>query len=253
MTSLTTRPPTRAGVFRFSAAQFLVALVLLLVVTPFLEQFRDGDLVEAVLLTLVLSTAVLAVAKRRRTLVIAAVVASPSILFKWVSHFRPDLVRPEVFLVTGLVFVAWVAGSLLLYILRAPLVDSEVLCAGIAGYLTLGVLWTFAYLAVARAMPGSFATGSGPASMDRFTAVYFSFVTLTTTGYGDIAPVANLSRLLAILEAITGTFYVAVVISRLVALYSTSGAAVAAPAPSPGPNEPSGADPKPIDPAPPPK
>jgi len=221
--------PHAAGAFRFSAAHFLVVLVLLLVVTPFLEQLRDGDLVEALLTTLVLLAAVLAVGGSRRTLLLAGLIVSPSILGKWANHFRPDLVPPEVYLVTGLIFVAWVASQLLRYILRTPRVNSEVLCAGISGYLTLGLLWTFAYLVVARAVPGAFATGSGtPAAMDQFTTIYFSYVTLTTTGYGDITPASNSCRMLAILEAMSGTFYVAIVISRLVALYSASTANAAA-------------------------
>jgi voltage-gated potassium channel len=57
--------------------------------------------------------------------------------------------------------------------------------------------------------------------MDGFTAFYFSFATLTTVGYGDIAPVSSVARMLAVMEAVTGLFYVAVLISRLVALYST--------------------------------
>jgi hypothetical protein len=223
--------PHVVGMFRCSAAQFLAALILLLLFTPFLEQFRDGDLVEAVLLTLVLSSAVMTVGGNRRTLMIAAVVASPSIVSKWANHFRPDLVSPEVYLITGLVFVTWVAGHLLRYILRAPRVDSEMLCAGISGYLTLALVWTFAYVIVARTIPRSFATGSGTvATLDGFTAIYLSFMTLTTTGYGDLVPASNISRLLAMLEAMTGVFYVAIVISRLVALYSSSAVSAKVPA-----------------------
>ena len=57
--------------------------------------------------------------------------------------------------------------------------------------------------------------------MDGFTATYFSFATLTTIGYGDIIPASKAARMLAVLEAMTGIFYIAVVISRLVALYSS--------------------------------
>jgi hypothetical protein len=63
---------------------------------------------------------------------------------------------------------------------------------------------------------------SSTARPGRFSALYFSIITLTTTGYGDITPVASVARMLAMMEAITGTFYVAVLISRLVALYSVS-------------------------------
>ena len=57
--------------------------------------------------------------------------------------------------------------------------------------------------------------------MDGFTALYFSFITLSTVGYGDIAPVSKAARMLAPMESVVGLFYVAVLISRLVAIYST--------------------------------
>ena len=59
--------------------------------------------------------------------------------------------------------------------------------------------------------------------MSGFTAIYFSFITLATLGYGDITPAADIARMLAMLEAMTGTLFVGVMIARLVSLYSTSG------------------------------
>ncbi len=58
-------------------------------------------------------------------------------------------------------------------------------------------------------------------TMEGFNAFYFSFITLSTVGYGDITPVSKVARMLAAMEAMTGLFYMAVLIARLVALYST--------------------------------
>jgi hypothetical protein len=58
--------------------------------------------------------------------------------------------------------------------------------------------------------------------MDRFNAFYFSFVTLSTVGFGDVTPVSKLARTLAVMEAVTGTFYMAILIARLVAMYATA-------------------------------
>lgn len=57
--------------------------------------------------------------------------------------------------------------------------------------------------------------------MKGFTALYFSFVTLSTVGYGDIAAVSNPARLLAMVEAVIGVFYTTILIARLVSLYSS--------------------------------
>jgi voltage-gated potassium channel Kch len=67
----------------------------------------------------------------------------------------------------------------------------------------------------------SFSPRAGTATvMSGFTAMYFSFTTLMTVGYGDITPVADVARMLAMLEAMTGTLFVGVMIARLVSLYS---------------------------------
>ena len=131
---------------------------------------------------------------------------------------------PEVFLSAGLLFIAFIMLHLFRFILHAPRVNSEILCASVAIYLMLGLLWAFAYTLVARMVPDSFAFTVGPASshlMHGFTSLYFSFVTLSTVGYGDIIPVSGVARLLAIAEATSGMFYVTLLIARLVALYSS--------------------------------
>src|SRR5207237_400676 len=188
------------------------------------EEIKGGDLIVSALFSLVLVAGVLAVAERKRTLIIAIVLAFPAIVGRWINHFRPDLIPPVVFLVSGLILIAFVVGHLLRYILRAPSVNTEVLCASISAYLMLGLIWTMAYWLVDQLTPGAFAfntTTGTKETMEGFNAFYFSFVTLSTVGYGDITPVSKVARMLAATEAMTGLLYVAVLIARLVGLYST--------------------------------
>ena len=87
----------------------------------------------------------------------------------------------------------------------------------------LGLMWTMAYWLVDQLTPGgafSFNTNAGTQSMNGFTGFYFSFITLSTVGYGDITPVSRIARWLAAMEAMTGLLYVTVLIARLVSLYS---------------------------------
>jgi Ion channel len=208
---------------RFSTVELLVALALLFFFFPFVEEVKGGDVIVSILLSLVLLSAVLAVADRKGVFFIALVLAIPAIAGRWINHLRPDLVPPPVFLIAGLALIAFVVANLLRFVLRAPSVNTEVLCASIAAYLMLGLLWTVAYWLVDQLTPGAFAFNTNEArqSIRGFNAFYFSFVTLSTVGYGDITPVSKVARMLSAMEAMTGLLYVAVLIARLVALYST--------------------------------
>ena len=209
---------------RLSAVELLIALGLLLFSLPFVEEIKGGDIIVSILLSLVLISAVLAVANRCRTFVVAVLLAIPAVVGRWINHFRPHLLPPAIFLVAGLVLVAFVVANLLRFILRAPSVNAEVLCASISAYLMLGLMWTMAYWLVDQLTPGgafSFNTSAGPRSINGFNAFYFSFITLSTVGYGDITPVSRIARWLAAMEAMTGLLYVAVLIARLVSLYSS--------------------------------
>jgi len=215
--------PRRLRLRRFSAVELLIALGLLFVSLPFVEDIKGGDLIVSLLLSLVLVSAVLAVSDRKRVFYIALVLGIPAVVSRWISHFRPDLVPPPVFLIAGLLLVAFVVVNLLRFVLRAPSVNIEVLCASISAYLMLGLMWTMAYWLVDQLTPGAFSfnTNAGPRSINGFNGFYFSFITLSTVGYGDITPVSRIARWLAAMEAMTGLLYVAVLIARLVALYST--------------------------------
>jgi voltage-gated potassium channel len=214
---------SRMGVRRFSAVELLLVLVLWIVAASFLWNIKYGDLIETVITTLVMLSAVVAVSTSRKILVTAVLLAVPTFTCKWVSHVRPDVMPPEVHMLGAIVFMVFLVGHFLRFILRSPKVTSEVLCSAISAYLLIGILWSLAYILIAELIPGSFSFAAGPAgrSMRGFDSIYFSFVTLCTVGYGDVVPVSRGAQMLAIAEAATGLFYVTMLIARLVSLYSS--------------------------------
>jgi hypothetical protein len=214
----------QAGMARFSARQFLLFLVFFFVSAPFVEKLPHGDYIDGTLLTLVLLSGVFAVGSDRKTLLLAAILVAPAVIGRWIHQFWPGRVSHGIFLGFGLVFILFLIAHLLRFILRARRVNAEVLCAGISSYLLLGLAWMFAYLLVNELVPDAFSFTTGPDSehvLTGFNAYYFSFITLCTVGYGDIVPVSHTARMLATMEAMTGTLFMAVLIARLVALYST--------------------------------
>jgi hypothetical protein len=112
--------------------------------------------------------------------------------------------------------LAW-AGSLLARVLAGGRVDGERISAALCVYLLVGIAFGGIFAALESRAPGSLA---GPQPINLQASVYFSFLTLTTVGYGDILPAASATRALAVLEAVFGQLYVAVLIARLVSLYA---------------------------------
>jgi len=226
-------PPMLTGLYRHSVAWFLASLTLLFIAAPFIENLPNGHFLGSFIVTLVLIAAVMAVGGRRRSLVVSCVLAIPVIVGWWLQHHHGDGLQFLIFLGSFILFLGYVLFQFLRFILRAPRVDSEVLCAGISTYLLLALWWTAAYTLVGRWVPGSFA-GLPPDAKEiqGFEALYFSLITLTTVGYGDIAPVSRPARMLAMVEALTGTLYLAVLVARLVSQH----ASLASPAPAPAPD-----------------
>ncbi|MES2661292.1 MAG: ion channel [Verrucomicrobiota bacterium] len=210
-------------VWKYSSIHLLCALVLMLAATPFIEESRNGKFIETVLMTLVLISAGLAVGGQRRVLVMAIILLIPTIAANWTHHLFPGLVSPAAHLGCCIVFIGFIVFSILRFIMRASRVDSQVISAAISIYILIGLLWTFAYLIVGHYTPAAFTihTESGdPQTMTNFNALYFSYSSLSTLGFGDIIPVSKVARTLAFMEAMTGMLYVAILISRLVSMYA---------------------------------
>jgi hypothetical protein len=215
--------PRRAGILGFSPVHFLIFLAIFFVAAPFVEKLPLGHFLAGTLLTLALTAGVLAVSRTHKTLIVAVILAGPAVIGRWVHLFHPSLPQ-EIFVAPALVYIIFLIANLLLFILRASFVNAQVLCAGIATYLLLGMAWMFAYLLVWEWAPDSFSFTAGPDAshiMTGFTACYFSFITLTTVGYGDIVPASDIARMLTIVEATTGTLFMAVLIARLVSMHSS--------------------------------
>jgi hypothetical protein len=215
----------KSGVWRFSTVKLLIALLLLFALAPFIEDLPNGDLVESCLMTVVMIASLGVVGRKPQIFLVGALLFVPAIAGKWLNHFFPTHVPIHYFLVFGMAFIAFAAAIILRFILGTALVNTQVLCAGIVVYLMLGLLWSLAYMLVAQITPGSFSfalAANSDSRMDGFNAFYFSFGTLTTVGFGDITPVSKVARTLAVVEAVTGTLYLAILISRLVGRYSSA-------------------------------
>lgn len=102
-------------------------------------------------------------------------------------------------------------------ILFTGVVDGNKIVGAIVIYLLIGLSWAFAYLLVEQLTPGALTGLTAPTWQDNLqTAIYYSFVTLTALGYGEITPALPITRFLAYMEAIVGQFYLAILVSSLI-------------------------------------
>jgi len=98
-------------------------------------------------------------------------------------------------------------------------IDGNKIIGAICIYLLIGLVWTLLYLFIAQAMPGAFNGLDQALWYDNFADVaYYSFVTLTTLGYGDISPVIPIARFLVYMEAIVGVFYMVILVASLIGI-----------------------------------
>ena len=95
-------------------------------------------------------------------------------------------------------------------------VSGDTIKGAVSVYLLIGLLWTLFYMTVDRFDPGAF---SMSVSGEKLNLFYYSFVTMTTLGYGDIVPVNRLARNMAVIQAVLGQMYIAILVARLVGLH----------------------------------
>jgi len=214
--------------FRASRASswVLASLLLLLVLFPVLEEMARPVLFIAVVAGVFLGgvAAVKPGGRHVRTAVILAVIQMA--LAGIAAALSEDSAGYRVVAGLGLasiaVLIVYSIFCVLRYVLLATRITRDQIYAGISAYLMLGFAFGCVYFLMNTLDPGGFAVNTAklPATPD---LMYFSFVTLTTLGYGDITPVGKAARALVELEAVSGMIYIAVFMARLVSLHSGGG------------------------------
>jgi len=199
----------------------LFSLILLFLASPVMERFGKEKFWSLLFIAQLLF-AVYAISRGRKSLLIAIALVTPGILGE-ASFFTLQTEGTHLFAAVSIsVFLAYVAFVVFEASVLGPgKMTADRVAGAISVYLLLGLLWAMVYGIAAMLAPGSF-SGPGVLGPDQSSTVrdliYFSFVTLTTLGYGDISPVASGARTLAWMEAVFGQLYLAVTIARMVSL-----------------------------------
>lgn len=213
-----------ASLGRFGS--LLVCLSLTFVIAPFFTDNVSGLSAISVLYTIAIVVGIYAVSGHRRRFYFAIFLAIPALVTEWISSYFVTTPMVIANMVLDGIFIGYVAAVILYEVLDEDHVTLDTIAGGIAVYLLIGMGWVLAYGAIEYLHPGAFLVQDQrlidihPEVQVRFPEfIYFSFITLTTLGYGDIVPTTPPARATAAAEAIVGQLYIAIFVARLVGLH----------------------------------
>ncbi len=194
-------------------------LLVTMVAAPIFSALNfNGTLIESLLAACLLAAVLPVGAVRKRPYLLMAIVAVW--LARVVSTVLEHRALSEMTLGIWTLIGLLAAVAALRFAIGATRVDAEHLYAALSAYLLAGIYIGVLYWVLEQMKPGTF---SFTGEFSQASAIYFSFVTLATLGYGDIVPRADVARGVAIVEGVGGQLFLAVLVARLVSLYSKPG------------------------------
>jgi hypothetical protein len=203
----------------------LISLSFLLLISPLFEGLHVANIIVSILFSAVLVSAVYAVSQKKGLFAFSILLLCPALVGSWSVYFIESLSLEVIGKSFSAFFLVFSAISMLNHVFREDYVTVDTIAGAICVYLLIGLTWAYLYSVTELLLPGAFifepftARASGSLVHDKSSLFfYYSFVTLTTLGYGDITPITPLARSLSMLEAVIGPIYLTVLVARLVAL-----------------------------------
>jgi voltage-gated potassium channel len=213
--------------YRWRHLALLISILLLFVVAPFVVSLHDGILVMNVISVAVLVAGSYALSERTHLFTIAVVLSAITIVGTGLLLAFPQRWVQLASHLSIVILIAFFCVTILSYVLGSGRVTSDKIFAAICVYMLLGYGWSFVYSLLLELEPQSFATTSDLAPTNYVGRIlqlrYFSFMTLTTVGYGDIVPRSPAAQTMTVLEAVMGQFYLVALVGRLVGLHIVHG------------------------------
>lgn len=191
-----------------------------LFVAPFLLEFLGLRFLMIIFLSGILISGIYSVNHQGRISVIAAILAIPMFAMLWAYEFTSIRLLATLGDCFGILYLSFLAVLILKAVIHARRVTRDVICGAVVVYLFLGFIWGFVFSLIETVQPGSFSISVAATRQQSAPLFnYFSFVTLTTLGYGDISPLSAPARSFSYLEALIGQIYLTVLVARLVGVH----------------------------------
>ena len=205
-----------------SERRFFILLVLILstiVLTPFLDQFIETRILMDLFLTTIFIFIIFAIRSKRHHVIVASILALPLIVSTWSFYFIDSRNIGLVTRIFSALFFGYAVIIILQTIVRSTEITREIIFAAVVAYLLIALMWAFLYMILELVIPGSFSIPQSSIRQETMRFEYFSFITITTLGYGDITPLSDRASALALLEAIIGQIYLVVLVAWLVGMH----------------------------------
>jgi len=204
----------------------LLGAMLLLLFVPALVGTEWVSLMSRSLYTIVMLASLYLVSTNRKSLITGIILFIPVMITRWgLTPFLDVPMQLLGYCIFQVIFLAYVVHIMYNFLLSAKIVDTEIIYASIILYIVFGLCMSLVYYATLVVAPGALGESlvldfSSPVSLTvvLHDLIYFSFVTQTTLGYGDISPTTGFTKALASTQAMVGQIYVAVIIARLVGI-----------------------------------
>jgi voltage-gated potassium channel len=210
------------SVFNNKYLYLLLSLIAYFISMAYLVDHRIEGAIHAFTFSLVILFSVYSIAHRKIILLIGLTLGLITFFENWYSNLLgSDVKFDTINYITSILFLATITFSVIENLLSHKKVTIDTLLGAICGYILIGFIWTFLYLLIATIHPDAFSgitqTEVYHQKLQHFA--YYSFVTLTTLGYGDIVSVSSMARTLSWVEAIVGQAYLTIWIAQLVGLH----------------------------------
>lgn len=172
----------------------------------------------------VLISCLRAVSQSRRFFVFMLLLSIINVLLSGSEMVVQDESQPFLITVLGfkIIYFVLVFFSIMRFVLNTEQVTGDKICGAISAYLLMGIIWSFIYMIFHHLNPACFSVPVewlSTETINSYWAIYFSFTTLTTLGYGDITPQTPLTQSYAVMQAAIGQIFLAVIVARLIALH----------------------------------
>ena len=194
-----------------------ISMVLMFVLRPFLDDYFVVRYHIGIFFLIIFISSVFAVSQKRSTFITALILTLLTEALKLLEYLTAissfDILSDMI----AVLLLAYTATIILSYLFSEDRITGDMIMGAICVYFLLGLFWSFVFSTLEICQPGSFQMPQG--TVNQMTFTYYSYVTLTTVGYGDMTPISGPARSFAVLEAMMGQLYLAVLIARLVGMH----------------------------------